>query len=327
MKESEAVKEYSDRLLSIVNKDGMIEGALTANYKTQSKGNNSRKNYPPCQHCGKIGHLPFKRWKRPDAQCKICNQLGHEVVICKNKSQKYEAEAQVTKEDEENHLFVATFSTKKSDFWMIDSTLFKEFLPVENKKIRIGNGDYIPAKGKGNIAIKTVSGTKIISNVLYVPDIDKSLLSVGQLMEEGFKLLFGDKYCRIFNSTNHEILQVGMTGKSFLFNPTEDAHKSNKDELTDLFKRLNLAEAETIFDPRRSVSTSILRKYTGPVDIWLSLLSAKFHLSGVVHCFLNEYPRRSLAAMAQHKSQWVWFRKLFVSFSSYTYVNCLRKID
>ncbi|XP_047263323.1 N-acetylglucosaminyl-phosphatidylinositol de-N-acetylase isoform X3 [Capsicum annuum] len=75
------------------------------------------------------------------------------------------------------------------------------------------------------------------------------------------------------------------------------------------------------------VSTSILRKYTGPVDIWLSLLSAKFHLSGVVHCFLNEYPRRSLAAMAQHKSQWVWFRKLFVSFSSYTYVNCLRKID
>ncbi|KAM3286182.1 putative N-acetylglucosaminyl-phosphatidylinositol de-N-acetylase isoform X1 [Capsicum chacoense] len=75
------------------------------------------------------------------------------------------------------------------------------------------------------------------------------------------------------------------------------------------------------------VSTSILRKYTGPLDIWLSLLSAKFHLSGVVHCFLNEYPRRSLAAMAQHKSQWVWFRKLFVSFSSYTYVNCLRKIE
>lgn len=75
------------------------------------------------------------------------------------------------------------------------------------------------------------------------------------------------------------------------------------------------------------ISTSILRKYSGPVDIWLSLLSAKFHLSGVRHCLLNEHPRRSLAAMAQHKSQWVWFRKLFVSFSSYTYVNCLKKIN
>ena len=55
------------------------------------------------------------------------------------------------------------------------------------------------------------------------------------------------------------------------------------------------------------ISTSILRKYSGPVDIWLSLLSAKFHLSGVRHCLLNEHPRRSLAAMAQHKSQWVWY--------------------
>nr|XP_009757916.1 PREDICTED: probable N-acetylglucosaminyl-phosphatidylinositol de-N-acetylase isoform X2 [Nicotiana sylvestris]XP_009757917.1 PREDICTED: probable N-acetylglucosaminyl-phosphatidylinositol de-N-acetylase isoform X2 [Nicotiana sylvestris] len=75
------------------------------------------------------------------------------------------------------------------------------------------------------------------------------------------------------------------------------------------------------------ISTNILRKYSGPVDIWLSILSAKFHLRGVVHCLLNEHPRRSLAAMAQHKSQWVWFRKLFVCFSSYTYVNCLKKIN
>ncbi|CAN4128260.1 unnamed protein product [Withania somnifera] len=73
--------------------------------------------------------------------------------------------------------------------------------------------------------------------------------------------------------------------------------------------------------------TNTLYKYSGPVDICLSLLSAEFHLSGVVHCFLNEHPRRSLAAMDEYKSQWVWFRKLFVSFSSYTYVNCLEKIN
>ncbi|XP_047264749.1 uncharacterized protein LOC124896916 [Capsicum annuum] len=98
MKESETVKEYSDRLLSIVNKirlfdtkfkdsrivektlaivperyevqeqrrlmrqDGMVEGASAANHKTQSK-----------------------------------------AVICKNKYQEDEADAQVTKEEEEDH--------------------------------------------------------------------------------------------------------------------------------------------------------------------------------------------------------------------------------
>ncbi|XP_019246612.1 PREDICTED: uncharacterized protein LOC109226279 [Nicotiana attenuata] len=178
MKESETVKEYSDRLLGIVNKaqeqrrlmrqDGMVEGALTANHKTQSKGNNVKKNYPPCQHCGKKGHPPFKCWKRPDAKCKICNQLGHEAVICKGKYQKHEADAQVANEEEEDHLFVATIlSTKKSDFWLIDSgctnhmtydrNLFKEFTSIGNKKFRIGNGDYILAKGKGTVAIPTNS--------------------------------------------------------------------------------------------------------------------------------------------------------------------------
>ncbi|XP_019263915.1 PREDICTED: uncharacterized protein LOC109241607 [Nicotiana attenuata] len=242
MKESETVKEYSDRLLGIVNKaqeqrmlmrqDGMVEGALAANHKTQSKGNNVKKNYPPCQHCGKKGHPPFKCWKRPDAKCKICNQLGHEAVICKGKYQKHEADAQVANE-EEDHLFVATIlSTKKSDFWLIDSgctnhmtydrNLFKEFTSIGNKKVRIENSDYILAKRKGTVAIPTNSGTKKISDVLYVPDIDQNLLSVGQLIEKGFKVSFEDKYYFIYDATGLEILRVKMRGKNFSFDPTED---------------------------------------------------------------------------------------------------------
>ncbi|KAK6123797.1 hypothetical protein DH2020_042466 [Rehmannia glutinosa] len=74
------------------------------------------------------------------------------------------------------------------------------------------------------------------------------------------------------------------------------------------------------------VSTNILRKYIGPVDIWLSILFARYQRNGQSHCLVNSDPRRSYAAMAQHSSQWVWFRKLFVAFSSYTYVNTLKEI-
>ncbi|KAJ4896123.1 N-acetylglucosaminylphosphatidylinositol de-N-acetylase family protein [Raphanus sativus] len=63
----------------------------------------------------------------------------------------------------------------------------------------------------------------------------------------------------------------------------------------------------------------------GPIDIWLSILSAKLHGSKVI--VTNEQPLKSFEAMAQHLSQWVWFRKLFVSFSSYTYTNTLQKIN
>ncbi|XP_016565573.2 uncharacterized protein LOC107863871 [Capsicum annuum] len=69
---------------------GVVEGALPAkhqdnnknlrkNFKNQSengessfnnnkkgKGGGSKKIFPPCQHCGKKGHPPFKYWRRPD---------------------------------------------------------------------------------------------------------------------------------------------------------------------------------------------------------------------------------------------------------------------
>lgn len=58
------------------------------------------------------------------------------------------------------------------------------------------------------------------------------------------------------------------------------------------------------------VSTNILRKYIGPVDIWLSILYAKFHPNRQVQILINEHPRKSYAAMAQHQSQWVWYVSL-----------------
>ncbi|KGN63715.1 N-acetylglucosaminyl-phosphatidylinositol de-N-acetylase isoform X2 [Cucumis sativus] len=86
-------------------------------------------------------------------------------------------------------------------------------------------------------------------------------------------------------------------------------------------------KAPQSFEAWELVSTNILRKYSGPIDIWLSILFSEAHTRGITHCLVNECPRQSFFAMAQHASQWVWFRKLFVTFSSYTFVNTLKKIN
>ncbi|XP_059309741.1 uncharacterized protein LOC132060849 [Lycium ferocissimum] len=96
----------------LMGQDGMVEGALAASHKTQSMDKNL-KNYPPCQHCGKMGHPPFRCWKRPDAKCNKCDELGREAVICKNESQNHDADARVADEEEEDHLFVATCISRK----------------------------------------------------------------------------------------------------------------------------------------------------------------------------------------------------------------------
>ena len=164
----------------VMRQEGAVEGALAAkhqdddknrrqkNKKTQAAGESSatgsksragnrktgaKKDYPPCHHCGKKGHSSFKCWRRPDAKCSKCNQMGHEAVICKSKNQQQGEEAKVANQDEEDQLFVATCfaGSEESESWMIDSgctnhmtndrELFKDLKPTNITKVRIGNGD------------------------------------------------------------------------------------------------------------------------------------------------------------------------------------------
>ncbi|KAA8540206.1 hypothetical protein F0562_024231 [Nyssa sinensis] len=217
MKDSETIKDYSDRLLSIANKvrllgsgftdsrivekilvtvperyeatittlentkdlskislaellnalqapeqrrlmreDKTIEGALAAKHQNDFEGSgastakgkngNQKKSYPPCQHCGKKGHPPFRCWRRPDAKCSKCNQLGHEAVICKEKAQQQEVDAQVADQEDEDQLFVASCfaSSSSTESWLIDSgctnhmtndkELFRDLRPTDITK-------------------------------------------------------------------------------------------------------------------------------------------------------------------------------------------------
>ncbi|KAH0740583.1 hypothetical protein KY290_033626 [Solanum tuberosum] len=115
-------------------------------------------NYPPCKHCGKIRHTPFKCWRRPEAKCSKCNQFGHEAIICKNKAQQQDVDARVVNEQEEDQLFVVSCfaSNVSSESWLIDSgctnhmtrdkEIFKEFKPTRVENVRIGHGGHIPVK-------------------------------------------------------------------------------------------------------------------------------------------------------------------------------------
>ncbi|XP_059310030.1 uncharacterized protein LOC132061192 [Lycium ferocissimum] len=228
MKESETIKEYTDRLLGIVNKaqeqrrlmrqDGMVEGALAANHKTQSTGKNL-KNYLPCQRLVEKWDIHHSDVERGQTQ---------------SVTSKHEADARVADEEEDHHLFVAMCISSKVSInsWLIDSgctnhmtydkSLFKELKPTEISKVRIGNGDQILIEGKGTVVIKTSSGNKTISDVLYVPNIDQNLLSICQLVEKRFKVSFEDKHCFINDVTGKEILKIKMRGKNFSFDPMED---------------------------------------------------------------------------------------------------------
>jgi len=58
--------------------------------------------------------------------------------------------------------------------------------------------------------------------MLYVPEIYQNLLSVGKLVEKGYKVLFENKICLIKNVEAKDILKVKMRGKNFALDPLEE---------------------------------------------------------------------------------------------------------
>jgi len=73
-----------------------------------------------------------------------------------------------------------------------DKGMFIKLDKTHSLKVRIKNGDYIEVKGIGDIAIDFGLGTRIISDVLYVPEIGQNLLSVEQLLERDYVVVLKD---------------------------------------------------------------------------------------------------------------------------------------
>ena len=112
-----------------------------------------------------------------------------------------------------------------------DKELFEELRNTEVKRMRIGNGEYLEVKGKGTVAITSYEGTKFVSDVLFVPKIDQNLLSVGQLLDKGYKVLFENKQCLIKDANGRDLFNVKMKGKIFALNPMENEQMAFKSKV------------------------------------------------------------------------------------------------
>ena len=195
-----------------------------------SKVGEKKWKYPPCPHCKKRNHSENFCWFRPNVRCKSCNQLGHVDKVCKRKANQQRQQAQVAEnqEESEEQLFAATCFAVNSgkNTWLIDSgctnhmsydsEIFRELDYTYISKVKIGNGEFVDVKGKGVVAIETPTGTKLIYDVLFVPEISQNLLSVGQMLERQYALHFQDMSCIIFDPHGCELMIVKMKEKSFL---------------------------------------------------------------------------------------------------------------
>ncbi|KAG8490918.1 hypothetical protein CXB51_014710 [Gossypium anomalum] len=237
--------------------EGAFQAKTKENSSTSQKGkkpwldkrdkprrDSGKRKFPPCVYCKKTIHSERFCWFRPDIQCRSCKQFGHVEKVCKNKpkaltQQQIQAQATEDLQAQEEHVFTASCfasSSKVGSNWLVDSgcsyhmasdeSLFKNLDRSYGSKIRIGNGELIEAKGKGSVFVNTCSGNKVISDVLFVPDIDQNLLSVGQLVEKRYSLVFKNDSCVIKDCHGQELITVGMVDKCFMLDVNKLENKA-----------------------------------------------------------------------------------------------------
>ena len=177
---------------------------------------------------------------KSNIQCRYCKKFGHKEAYCWTK-QKDEAKGAnfVEKVAGEENLFMAhsPFNSDVNGVWFMDSgcsnhmtgtrTLFKELDESQKSEVHFGDDRLVKVEGKGTISINTSQGNvKLLHNVQFVPELSHNLLSVGQLMEDGYFLLFDDGVCSVYdkNSGQHIVSIPKRQNKMF---PLQVSDKKN----------------------------------------------------------------------------------------------------
>jgi hypothetical protein len=115
--------------------------------------------------------------------------------------------------------FVSTISEEKSnaEIWYLDTGCsnhmtgrrdwLKSIDTSKKTRVKLADSSYLVAKGMGNIAIQRKDGEEVvIEKVLYIPDMDCNLMSVGQLIENGFSLTIEDEVLKLYDQKKRLIL-------------------------------------------------------------------------------------------------------------------------
>eukprot|EP00638_Chattonella_subsalsa_P014438 CAMPEP_0117850254 /NCGR_PEP_ID=MMETSP0949-20121206/21578_1 /TAXON_ID=44440 /ORGANISM="Chattonella subsalsa, Strain CCMP2191" /LENGTH=1052 /DNA_ID=CAMNT_0005697613 /DNA_START=193 /DNA_END=3352 /DNA_ORIENTATION=- len=99
---------------------------------------------------------------------------------------------------------------------------FVEYEPLQNRFVRVGDDFKLKAEGKGRVKVSNIASqvnpTIIFTDVLHVPALSKSLISVSALDDKGCTLTFGGGKCKASAPNDTNILFSGTKlGESRLY--------------------------------------------------------------------------------------------------------------
>ncbi|KAG6477561.1 hypothetical protein ZIOFF_066828 [Zingiber officinale] len=112
-----------------------------------------------------------------------------------------------------------------NEIWFLDSGcsnhvtgIKKNFVELDenyNSLLELGDSKKLKIEGKGVVSVFSAEGQqKRMHDVFYTPEIAQNLLSVGQMMKNGYKLVFAEGQCEITDRNGQKVAVMKMTSNN-----------------------------------------------------------------------------------------------------------------
>ncbi|KAF5764194.1 putative transcription factor interactor and regulator CCHC(Zn) family [Helianthus annuus] len=220
-----------------------------------------------------------RRWLQ--RRCNYCNKPGHQISTCKMKEDDEETqlirlaidtETQQPQSEDHVHessqrmeyLVIGTDGGFWSEMWYVSKSLkhhysgnldmFKRIKGMSGVETKTGENQFYFIRGIGVAKVTSGSEKMRIQSVFYTPDIDRNVLSLDQLITQGFAVKFiGDK-CKLFPAFSVPLInkksditgitreeEVGMLEKQSVMNKESEFVKYKTDFLNEYFENLDVS--------------------------------------------------------------------------------------
>ncbi|KAF7826430.1 Retrovirus-related Pol polyprotein from transposon TNT 1-94 [Senna tora] len=204
--------------------DEVVQGAFFAKQKGKQGSGSSKKGYvdkggknkngkntdkkekfQPCSICQREIHLGKDCWYKGKGsiQCRFYKKMGH---IDKNYRKKQGC-------------------SYDGVVWLVDNGCTSQMCKEDKVccdldksvqiKVTLGNGEVMQSQGKGFVTVSTRQCTKTIHNVLYVLGLVQNLLSVAQMISNGYAIVFNKRMFLIYDLEGKLLEEVEMVNKTF----------------------------------------------------------------------------------------------------------------
>lgn len=218
-------------------------GRYSANRKPSNNTEDNRikikKAGATCHYCGKIGHwmkhcpelaAEVKRRRANRTDKPLLNLVdswygdsgdSDSDQVCNND----QLPVEVVEPELEANFTELNFASSQEEEWYLDSgasrhvtgqkQLLSNIREENHSKVSTAGGEKLNVLGKGSVNIPTSSGGIKFSDVLYVPEVTKNLLSMGTITDtrKGYKLLFDSSKVWILHDflppADHYIVTTG----------------------------------------------------------------------------------------------------------------------